>query len=503
MCRHPLRGDAAAAAIFTLVEGVQDRNSGGLMVLHDGRVPTEEDQPGENFFFNAGTDGGRILLDLGRAIHIQRVNTYSWHAGERGPQVYVLFASDGLAASFKAQPKQGTDPELCGWRRIAKVDTRLPGVAPGGQYAVSVSDTDGTLGEYRYLLFDIHRTEDADAFGNTFYSEIDVADRDAPVAVEAPAVAAGKKIIEAGGGRYRIRLDTSEVPDLTEAVDQHLVPVVQEWYPKLVAMLPSAGFAAPTNFSIVFKRDMAGVADTSGTRIRVAAKWFRENLQGEAVGSVVHEMVHVVQQYGGRRRDHSDATPIPCWLTEGLTDYIRWYHYEPQSHGADIPRPRLARARYDDSYRVTANFLNWVSENYDPAFVPKLNAIIREGTYNEQSWTQLTGHTLPALGAAWKLSLAQRAAQPAAAIGEPIEHWEVQRPVGKPAMGAKRPVARVRRSGSAEGIEAAARQAESVFEKSSAVGQGSCRAVRQDRFAAAIEARQELALPLDDFSNTL
>ena len=30
------------------------------------------------------------------------------------------------------------------------------------------------LGNYRYLLFDISATENDDAFGNTFYSEIDV-----------------------------------------------------------------------------------------------------------------------------------------------------------------------------------------------------------------------------------------------------------------------------------------------------------------------------------------
>ena len=32
----------------------------------------------------------------------------------------------------------------------------------------------GALGKYRYLLFDISRTESDDDFGNTFYSEIDV-----------------------------------------------------------------------------------------------------------------------------------------------------------------------------------------------------------------------------------------------------------------------------------------------------------------------------------------
>ena len=94
--------------------------------------------------------------------------------GTRAPQVYRLFASDGTADGFNAQPKKGTDPEKCGWKLIAKVNTKLKSDDDGGQYGVSVSDTAGAIGKYRYLLFDISRTEDDDDFGNTFFSEIDV-----------------------------------------------------------------------------------------------------------------------------------------------------------------------------------------------------------------------------------------------------------------------------------------------------------------------------------------
>jgi len=44
----------------------------------------------------------------------------------------------------------------------------------GGQYGVSVRDASGSLGKYRYLLFDCYVTELYDNRGNTFYSEIDV-----------------------------------------------------------------------------------------------------------------------------------------------------------------------------------------------------------------------------------------------------------------------------------------------------------------------------------------
>ena len=127
---------------------------------------------------------------------------------------------------------------------------------------------------------------------------------------------------------------------------------MREWYPKIVGLLPSEGFEAPKNVSIVFSQNMRGVAATGGTRIRCAASWFRQNLKGEAIGSVVHELVHVAQQYGRARSGTSSATP--GWVVEGIADYIRWFKYEPQSQGARITKRNIARARYDASYRITA-----------------------------------------------------------------------------------------------------------------------------------------------------
>ena len=60
------------------------------------------------------------------------------------------------------------------------------------------------------------------------------------------------------------------------------------------------------------------------------------------------------------------------WLVEGTADYVRWFNYEPQSHGADIVWMRRLRhftPRYDASYRISANFLNWVTEKYDKEIV--------------------------------------------------------------------------------------------------------------------------------------
>ena len=411
---QPSRNDAATKATFTIVDGRPDRNGGNLDKLHDGKVPTEEDQPSENFFFNAGTEGSRLLIDLGDAIEIKQVNTYSWHPNTRGPQLYKLYASNGKADGFNQQPKNGTDPQTCGWKLIANVDTRPQEGTGGGQYAVSICDSDGTIGKYQYLLLDISATEQSDPFGNTFFSEIDVVDPTSEVVAAVPANQPSgevqREIVEADGGKYRITIETTETPDITEWAHHELAPVVQKWYPKLVKMLPSEGYEAPTRVSIVFSASMRGVAATGGTQVRCAASWFRRELQGEAKGAIVHELVHIVQNYGIGRRTNSNPTRTPGWLVEGIADYIRWFLYEPEKHGAEITSRNISQARYDGNYRISANFVNWATETYDKDIVRKLNAAAREGNYNEDLWTKLTGHTVQELGDEWKASLEKKIA---------------------------------------------------------------------------------------------
>jgi len=160
---------------------------------------------------------------------------------------------------------------------------------------------------------------------------------------------------------------------------------------------------------------MQGVAGTGGTRISCGANWFRKQLQGEAKGAVVHELVHVVQNYGLARRTNPNPTRTPGWVVEGIADYIRWFLYEPETRGAEITSRNISRARYDASYRISGNFLNWVTETYDIDIVRKLNAAAREGRYSKELWTQSTGHTVQQLGDEWKASMEKQIAEDAAA----------------------------------------------------------------------------------------
>lgn len=421
---HPSKNDAAstATAIFQVLEGELDPNAGGLECLNDGRLPKEEDAPRNNLFFRAGSDGGLVLVDLGKSLPIAEVHTYSWHAAERAPQVYNLYAAGESTPNLDLHPSRtalASAQPPSGWRLVAKIDTR-PGSDPagwGGQYGVAIQDNSGLLGEFRYLLLDIHATETQNPFGNTFYSELDVVQKDGPtpefVGGDAPSTPRIRETIDIADGKYHVVIDTTETPDLKEWAHSELVPIATEWYPKLAELLPSEGYEAPKRWSITFKAGMPGVADTGGTRIRCAADWFRANLQGEARGAVFHEMVHVIQQYGRSRPAQGSGQgtrrgrPAPGWLVEGLTDYWRWYHFEPGSHGADIRPGAASRARYDASYRVTANFIHWAGEQtgLKAALAVKLNATIREGRYTDRFWEELAGKPIADLAREWKASL--------------------------------------------------------------------------------------------------
>ena len=401
--------DLGAAATWSIIDGRKDPNSSELASVHDGKLPRDEDQPRANFFFAAGTDGGRIRVDLKDVNELKQVNSFSWHPDARAPQVYTLFAADGKSPEFDPEPGRPKDPAKCGWTLLARVDTRPKPGGFGGQYGVSISGSEGGLGSCRYLLFDISRTENEDPFGNTFYSEIDILDQVAAVSAAAPSPQHEcREQIETAG--YQITLDASDAPELWDWVQKEVGPMARERYPKLGTMLASAEFEAPRRVSISFRQDMGGVAATSGTRVRCAARWFQDNLEGEALGAVFHELVHVVQQYN-RAPLAAGAVRAPGWLVEGIADYVRWFKFEPQSRGAEITRRNLSRARYDGNYRISANFLNWVTETYDPDLVPRLNAAVRQGRYSEGLWHDRTGHTVQELGALWRTAMEAKVAK--------------------------------------------------------------------------------------------
>jgi hypothetical protein len=291
------------------------------------------------------------------------------------------------------------DPVKCDWILLTAVDTRMQFQAAGGQYGVSISDLSGSLGNFRYFLFDISCTDPNDPFSNTFYSEIDVR------ALHPTEPEAGTGIKPVHTKDFTFTLDTSEAPDLDDWAQHTLKPAVDMWYPIICDSTASEGYTAPAKFTITFKT-MPGVAYTLGTDVVVSTAWIQSELKHEgwnqATGSVIHELVHVAQQY------HSSSNP--GWLVEGTADYFRWFHFESIQHHPVLSNPDTAK--YSDSYQVTAGFLEYVVKNHDHELVVKLNAAMRRGTYRADLWKYYTGKSVEDLWAEYVRSLAKTPSTP-------------------------------------------------------------------------------------------
>jgi hypothetical protein len=106
-------------------------------------------------------------------------------------------------------------------------------------------------------------------------------------------------------------------------------------------------------------------------------------------------LAHVIQQYKTRGN--------PGWLVEGIADYLRWFHFEPVAHRPKLRNP--ARARYSDSYKTTAGFLEYVVVNHDHELVVKLNAAMRQGRYRADLWKDCTGLSVQELWTQYVASL--------------------------------------------------------------------------------------------------
>lgn len=162
-------------------------------------------------------------------------------------------------------------------------------------------------------------------------------------------------------------------------------------YGLIADALRSDGYKPPRVVRMSLKDGVDVPAYAAGDRITGSTKWFRRH--PEDVGAMVHESAHVVQRYRGRNN--------PGWLVEGVADYVRFVLYEPQNIGPIDAE----KARYDQSYRVTARFLGYIVEKYDPDFVLKLNRAMRERQYSDDLFKESTGKTMEELGDEWKASL--------------------------------------------------------------------------------------------------
>jgi len=178
----------------------------------------------------------------------------------------------------------------------------------------------------------------------------------------------------------------SKDPGLDPQLKQNLIDTYFKVYPKLVKT-----FNKKSTKDVLFVVDTAygGVAEASGNRILFSAKYMKDH--NTDIDVVTHETMHIVQGYG--------YGSGPVWLTEGIADWVR-YRYGVDNIGSKWALPEFnEKQSYKNSYRITARFFEWLEQNVKPGLIATLDDQLRQHTYTEQSWANLTGKTIDELWA--------------------------------------------------------------------------------------------------------
>lgn len=177
-----------------------------------------------------------------------------------------------------------------------------------------------------------------------------------------------------------INEDSKLSPSIAEGFEN----IIYKVYPKLVN-----DFNKNARMDITVKIDTTynGVAYANDGRVTVSSKWL--HAKPNDLDLITHEIMHIIQSYPNGAG--------PGWLTEGIADFVR-YKYGVDNEGAGWSLPEFsAEHHYTNSYRVTARFLVWISQNHDKKFVRRMDDKLRADDYSPKLWEKYTGHDVDQL----------------------------------------------------------------------------------------------------------
>ncbi|WP_235841590.1 basic secretory family protein [Confluentibacter sediminis] len=177
-----------------------------------------------------------------------------------------------------------------------------------------------------------------------------------------------------------INQDLKLDPDIIKGLKSTIYNV----YPKLVK-----DFNKNARMDITIKIDTTydGVAYANSGKITVSSQYLHK--RPNDLDLITHEIMHLIQSY--------PYGAGPSWLTEGIADFVR-YKYGVDNVKADWYLTEFSENQhYTNSYRISARFLLWVSQNYDQKLVYKLDKKLRSNSYSNKLWNEYTGFSLDQL----------------------------------------------------------------------------------------------------------
>ena len=190
---------------------------------------------------------------------------------------------------------------------------------------------------------------------------------------------------------FIVILNTEEVPSQANwgIAAKNLI---EKWDRPVLDMLGVNLSTAIDTVFLTLRNVEEGIAWTDGNNIDVTSFWM--NLHPEDLGFIVHELVHVHQDY-----PHFE----PGWITEGIADYIRWGFYEDKP--LDWFPVDTTLDGYTRSYRITGGFFLWLKNIKSKGIVKILDKAMKSSEYSDSIFAEQTGLSLTQL---WKEYLMSR-----------------------------------------------------------------------------------------------
>ena len=184
--------------------------------------------------------------------------------------------------------------------------------------------------------------------------------------------------------QVKLAFEGTPTPEVRAWADE-AAKQVREWWPQVARLLATENFKPPTTLTLLFKSLPKLPAFRNADGLTISTEWITAH--PDDFGMIIHEMTHAIQDYHGVPKDAG-------WLTEGIADYIRYWHYEPEVPHRGIDS---AKASYRDGYSTTGSFLAWLIVKYDRRTVRRLDAALRAGKYSDAIFEEITGKTLDPL----------------------------------------------------------------------------------------------------------
>ena len=203
--------------------------------------------------------------------------------------------------------------------------------------------------------------------------------------------------------------DAGEFPERAEWLEG-LKGRLEAWSDNVVTLLDGPGAKWEGGKVTLRLSNRPKVAHTLTGRniVELNPNW-ADTTPDEVDGACIHELGHVVQDYRplpGRAVPYSVP---PAWIREGIVDWMRWCNFEGEAGRRGVWEMAKKRPKHDDSYRITAAFLDWTAKNHGGnEFIVKLNKICRDGRYSEKTWEELTGKTRLQLATMWRDEIAPK-----------------------------------------------------------------------------------------------